>query len=115
MALSVLMAALLLAVLGLKRARRGLGFAVGMGMDPRNSQGQMLPLRPCYRCRTPAEVFHAGYFYCEMCRDVIVATIGSVGHDPPFGFPGQKGYVEFPKDRENPSVPTKIPFKGKPF
>lgn len=52
---------------------------------------------PCYRCGGPATVEYMGLHYCGMCRQVIVAMIGTVGHDPPYGFPGAKGYLEFPK------------------
>lgn len=52
---------------------------------------------PCYRCGGEAEVEYMGLHYCEMCRNVIVAIIGTVQHDPPYGFPGAKGYLEFPK------------------
>jgi hypothetical protein len=54
------------------------------------------PSWPCYRCGGPATVEYMGLHYCGMCRQVIVAMIGTVGHDPPYGFPGAKGYLEFP-------------------
>jgi len=53
--------------------------------------------KPCYRCGGVAEVEYMGLHYCEMCRLVIVAMISTVQHDPPYGFPGARGYLEFPE------------------
>ena len=52
---------------------------------------------PCYRCGVEASTEYMGLHYCMMCRIVVVQTIGAVRHDPPFGFPGSPGYLEFPK------------------
>lgn len=56
--------------------------------------------RPCYRCGGMAEVEYMGLHYCRMCRTVVVAMISSVQHDPPYGFPGAGGYLEFPEKEE---------------
>lgn len=55
---------------------------------------------PCYRCRTLATEEFRGLHYCRICRDVVMATSGVVAHDPPFGYPGSPGYVEFPDRKE---------------
>lgn len=55
---------------------------------------------PCYRCGGLASVEYMGLHYCEMCRNVIVAMIAAVQHDPPYGFPGAKGYLDFPKEKK---------------
>lgn len=52
---------------------------------------------PCYRCGGLASVEYMGLHYCEMCRNVIMRMIATVQHDPPYGFPGAQGYLEFPK------------------
>jgi len=57
--------------------------------------------RPCYRCAAVAKASYAGYDYCRICRDVVLTMQSAVHHDPPFGFPGSKGYVEFPKKEES--------------
>jgi len=49
---------------------------------------------PCYRCGHPAVTEYMGLHYCLICRDVVVALIGAVQHDPPFGFPGSPGYLK---------------------
>jgi hypothetical protein len=30
--------------------------------------------------------------YCRVCLDVVQVMHPAVAHDPPFGFPGQRGY-----------------------
>jgi len=55
--------------------------------------------RPCYRCGaiSDPDCDYMGLHYCHVCRDVVVAMINVVQHDPPYGFPGNKGYLEFPE------------------
>lgn len=52
----------------------------------------------CYRCALPLRGNdiheYMGLKYCEICRDVVLAMINVVHHDPPFGFPGNRGYLE---------------------
>lgn len=62
----------------------------------------VVPFRayPCYRCATPAEVDYMGLKYCLMCRIMVVQMLPAVRHDPPYGFPGATGYVEFPAPAE---------------
>lgn len=58
------------------------------------------PKFPCYRCGGEAQVDYMGLHYCEMCRNVIVRMIATVQHDPPYGFPGAQGYLEFPSEEK---------------
>lgn len=53
--------------------------------------------RPCYRCAEKASGEYMGLHYCTICCDVVMMTMGAVKHDPPFGYPGSPGYLEFPK------------------
>lgn len=53
--------------------------------------------RPCYRCGVEATTDFMGLHYCSVCRIVVFRILPSVRHDPPFGFPGSSGYLEFPK------------------
>lgn len=53
--------------------------------------------RPCFRCAAPATTDYMGLHYCRICRDVVNAMSAAVRHDPPFGFPGAEGYLEFPE------------------
>ncbi len=53
------------------------------------------PVRPCYRCGVLATTDYMGLHYCLMCRVVIVQMLPAVRHDPPYGFPGASGYLEF--------------------
>lgn len=54
---------------------------------------------PCYRCGVEAVdgCEYMGLHYCRICRDVVSMTYPAVQHDPPYGFPGSQGYLEFPK------------------
>lgn len=56
--------------------------------------------RPCYRCAAVATRVFLGLHYCVMCEQVIMRTQGAVNHDPPFGYPGSPGYLEFPVEKE---------------
>ena len=53
--------------------------------------------KPCYRCGGVAEAEFMGLHYCNMCRVVVTSMLSTVQHDPPYGFPGAKGYLEFPE------------------
>ncbi len=53
---------------------------------------------PCYRCARGATVQFMGLDYCFMCRHVVMMVSASVRHDPPYGFPGSPGYLEFPEE-----------------
>jgi hypothetical protein len=53
---------------------------------------------PCYRCADVATTDFGGYHYCLMCRIVIIQALPAVRHDPPFGFPGAPGYLDWPKN-----------------
>lgn len=59
-----------------------------------------VPAAPCYRCGKKLAGHEqkdlAGYHYCITCRDVVSIMMAAVSHDPPFGFPGAKGYLEIP-------------------
>ena len=52
--------------------------------------------KPCYRCAEIAVVEYMGLHYCIMCRTAVVSAYPMVRHDPPYGFPGAPGYLEFP-------------------
>ena len=53
---------------------------------------------PCYRCgEVEGDAEYMGLHYCQMCRIVISSTYAGVRHDPPFGFPGSPGYLDFPQ------------------
>lgn len=56
--------------------------------------------RPCYRCAAIATDEYMGLHYCLMCRTVVSSVYPTVRHDPPYGFPGSTGYLEFPKEME---------------
>ncbi len=58
--------------------------------------------RPCYRCAAIATTDYMGLHYCIMCRVVVVQMIQAVRHDPPYGFPGASGYIDFPEPSEAP-------------
>lgn len=66
-------------------------------------------LKVCYRCGVVlAKSFpYMGLDYCRMCREVIVIMMPAVRHDPPFGFPGQTGYLE-PEPAFLEGVPLEI-------
>ena len=56
------------------------------------------PRHPCYRCgEVLGETEYMGLHYCLMCRIVIVQTYQAVQHDPPYGFPGAPGYLDWPE------------------
>lgn len=57
-------------------------------------------VRPCYRCRTVATTDYMGVHYCMMCSMVVSTTMPAVRHDPPFGFPGSNGYLDFPEEKK---------------
>lgn len=53
--------------------------------------------RPCYRCgEAEAMVDYMGLHYCLMCQVMVARMNSAVRQDPPFGFPGASGYLEFP-------------------
>lgn len=54
-------------------------------------------IRPCYRCGIVATTDYMGLHYCQICRVAIVQMLPAVRHDPPYGFPGASGYLEFPE------------------
>lgn len=56
--------------------------------------------RPCYRCAVPTTIEYMGLPYCMMCRYVVIQMLPAVRHDPPFGFPGSPGHVEFPDNHQ---------------
>jgi hypothetical protein len=49
-------------------------------------------VRRCYRCALPAKGTYMGLDYCPTCLTVVPMMMPAVSHDPPFGFPGQRGY-----------------------
>jgi len=51
------------------------------------------PKKLCYRCARPADVQYMGLDYCWICREVIISLAWLIVTDPPFGFPGAKGYL----------------------
>jgi hypothetical protein len=53
-------------------------------------------VHPCYRCGILATEEYMGLHYCVICQLVVVRMIGAVRQDPPFGFPGASGYLQFP-------------------
>ena len=55
-------------------------------------------IRPCYRCGDIATGEYMGLRYCIVCRIVIINVFPTVRHDPPFGFPGAAGYLDWPKE-----------------
>lgn len=55
-------------------------------------------MKPCYRCAAIATAPFMGLDYCIMCRMVVVQMLPVVRHDPPYGFPGAPGYLEFPEE-----------------
>lgn len=54
-------------------------------------------IRPCYRCRDVATSEYMGLHYCLLCHIVVIQMMPGVRHDPPFGFPGSGGYIDFPE------------------
>jgi hypothetical protein len=53
---------------------------------------------PCYRCgEVEGDAEYMGLHYCKMCRMVVSTVYACVRHDPPFGFPGAAGYLDFPE------------------
>jgi len=48
--------------------------------------------RRCYRCARPAKRQFMSLHYCLTCSQVVQMMMPAVSHDPPFGFPGQRGY-----------------------
>lgn len=58
------------------------------------------PARPCYRCAAVATKDFMGLHYCIMCREMVSRIYPAALHDPPFGFPGSRGYLEFPQEQE---------------
>lgn len=50
---------------------------------------------PCYRCAVEATTEYMGLHYCMMCRAVVIQMLPGVRHDPPYGFPGASGYLDF--------------------
>ena len=69
----------------------------------RNSNGPY----PCYRCAAVATTDYMGLRYCLMCRVVVVQMLPGVRHDPPYGFPGSSGYLEFPVEGGVTEAPKK--------
>ena len=65
---------------------------------PNPKQTKNPPPAPCYRCARPSVVEYMALRYCFMCREVIVAMIAAVRHDPPYGFPGAPGYLDYPDE-----------------
>ena len=61
------------------------------------------PARPCYRCAAVATKEFMGLHYCLMCREMVSRVYPAAVHDPPFGFPGSRGYLEFPAEEKTPS------------
>ncbi len=57
-------------------------------------------VHPCYRCRAVATSEFMGVHYCIMCATVVSRMIAAVRHDPPFGFPGSNGYLDFPEEKK---------------
>lgn len=55
-------------------------------------------VKPCYRCGVLATTDYMGLHYCLMCRVMVVQMLQAVRHDPPFGFPGGPGYLDWPKE-----------------
>lgn len=51
--------------------------------------------KPCYRCGEISTRDFMGLNYCAMCHVVVVRMLPVVRHDPPYGFPGASGYLEF--------------------
>lgn len=53
-------------------------------------------IHPCYRCGTIAAAGEfMGLWYCKMCLVVVPRMLSVVRNDPPFGFPGADGHLEF--------------------
>lgn len=57
-------------------------------------------IHPCYRCRAVATHEFMGVHYCIMCVTVVSRMMAAVRHDPPFGFPGSNGYLNFPEEKK---------------
>jgi hypothetical protein len=83
-----------------------IGLAVGLLVVLSIAVGRFLRLaappepRPCYRCADLATTEYMSLPYCMMCRVVIVQVLPMVRHDPPYGFPGSTGYLEFPVEKK---------------
>lgn len=60
--------------------------------------------RPCFRCALVAQAEFMGLHYCLMCRMVVAQMLPVVRHDPPYGFPGASGYLEFPEEQKEPTL-----------
>jgi hypothetical protein len=57
-------------------------------------------VRPCYRCRDVATTDYMGIHYCILCVLIVQQMMPAVRHDPPFGFPGSNGYLDFPEKKK---------------
>lgn len=55
-------------------------------------------VKPCYRCAIIATDQFMGVDYCVLCKIVVARMLPVVRHDPPYGFPGAPGYLEFPEE-----------------
>lgn len=55
---------------------------------------------PCYRCRVEASQEFMGLHYCTWCMAAVTAMYPAVKDDPPFGFPGSQGYLDFQEEEE---------------
>lgn len=66
-------------------------------------------VRRCYRCARTAVGTFMGLDYCRICIDVVPTMYPAVSHDPPYGFPGSKGY-----DPLGPDPYTIKPEGGRP-
>jgi len=58
-------------------------------------------VRLCYRCARPAKRAFMALDYCLLCSQVVPMMYPAVRHDPPFGFPGAKGYDPLGPDPYN--------------
>ncbi len=60
--------------------------------------------KPCYRCGILAVTDFMGVPYCTICRLVVARMLPVVRHDPPFGFPGATGYLDWPEKKKEEEV-----------
>ncbi len=89
-------AIVVITILGMLCLSLGLAFLVARHLVNRSAA---LP-RPCYRCGIIADRSYMGLDYCTMCCVVVVQMLPAVRHDPPYGFPGASGCMEFKEPSE---------------
>lgn len=72
--------------------------ALGIALLVRSARTSTI--RPCYRCGIVSTTEFMNIRYCGMCRTVVARMLPVVYHDPPYGFPGGPGYLDFREEEK---------------